>query len=97
MDISGDRMITALEKIGAGWGGDPAKPYDEGVLIWDISNPLEPKQLGQYRTGGTGTHRNSYAGGKYMHLTAGMRGYKDNIYVIVDISDPAHPVEVGRW
>src|SRR5205823_5481869 len=45
----------------------------------------------------TGTHRNFYAGGKYMHLAAGMPGYKDNIYVIVDISDPANPVEAGRW
>lgn len=97
MEISGDRMITALEKIGKGWGGDPNKPNDEGVLIWDIRDPVDPKKLGQYKTGGTGTHRNFYAGGKYMHLAAGMPGYKDNIYVIVDISDPANPVEAGRW
>ncbi len=97
MEISGDRMITALEKIGDGWGGDPNKPNDEGVLIWDISDPVDPKKLGQYKTGGTGTHRNFYAGGKYMHLAAGMPGYKENIYVIVDISDPANPVEAGRW
>jgi hypothetical protein len=32
-----------------------------------------------------------------MHLAAGMPGYKENIYVIVDISDPAHPKEAGRW
>ena len=97
MEISGNRMITALEKIAPGWGGDPNRPNDEGVLIWDISDPVDPKKLGQYKTGGTGTHRNFYAGGKYMHLAAGMPGYKDNIYVIVDISDPANPVEAGRW
>ena len=38
-----------------------------------------------------GTHRNGYAGGKYMHLSALMPGYNGNIYVIVDISNPAHP------
>src|SRR6266513_4980342 len=97
MEISGNRMITALEKIAPGWGGDPNRPNDEGVLIWDISDPVDPKKLGQYKTGGTGTHRNFYAGGKYMHLAAGMPGYKDNIYVIVDISDPANPFEAGRW
>ena len=97
MEMHGDRMITALEKIAPGWGGDPNKPNDEGVLIWDVSDALNPKKLGQYKTGGTGTHRDFYAGGRYMHLAAGMPGYKDNIYVIVDISDPAKPVEAGRW
>ncbi|HYS57229.1 MAG TPA: hypothetical protein VEM34_03730, partial [Burkholderiales bacterium] len=28
MEIGGDKMITALEKIGQGWGGDDAKPND---------------------------------------------------------------------
>jgi hypothetical protein len=32
-----------------------------------------------------------------MHLAAGVPGYKGNIYVIVDIADPAHPKEAGRW
>jgi hypothetical protein len=97
MEISGNTMITALEQIAEGWGGDPSKPYDEGVLIWDIGDRLNPKQLGQFKTGSTGTHRNWYSGGKYMHLAAEMPGFKNHIYVIVDISDPAHPAEVGRW
>jgi hypothetical protein len=91
------KMITALEKIAPGWGGDPDASNDEGVLIWDLSSPLDPQQLGHFRTGGTGTHRNFYAGGRYMHLTAGMPGYTGNIYVIADISDPSRPVEAGRW
>ena len=97
MEISGNTMITALEQIAEGWGGDPAKPYDEGVLIWDISDRLNPKQVGQFKTGSTGTHRNWYSGGKYMHLAAEMPGFKNHIYLIVDISDPARPMEVGRW
>jgi hypothetical protein len=91
------KMVTALEKIAPGWGGDPNAPNDEGVLIWDLADPLDPRQLGQFRTGGTGTHRNFYAGGRYVHLAAGMPGYTGNIYVIVDISDPTRPVEAGRW
>ena len=32
-----------------------------------------------------------------MHLAAEMPGFKNHIYLIVDISDPARPIEVGRW
>src|SRR5207245_11654398 len=64
---------------------------------WSLADPVRPKRLGQYRTGGTGTHRDFYSGGRTMHLAAGMPGYSGNIYVIVDIADPTTPVEVGRW
>jgi hypothetical protein len=97
MVLAESKMVTALEKIAPGWGGDAQAPFDEGVIIWDLSEPTEPRQLGQFRTGGTGTHRNYYAGGQYVHLAAGMAGYSGNIYVIVDISDPSRPVEAGRW
>jgi hypothetical protein len=96
VDLAGDIMITSLEKNFL----DPQKrdqPFNEGVLIWSIKDPKKPKRLGHFKTGGTGTHRNFYAGGRYMHLAAGMPGYTGNIYVIVDISDPSHPVEAGRW
>lgn len=96
MELHGNIMITSLEKIFPNFGGNN-EPFTEGVYIWDISNPLNPKRLGHYQTGGNGTHRNFYNGGKYMHLAAGMPGYKGNIYVIVDISDPENPVEVSRW
>lgn len=97
MDLSGDTMITALEKPFVIFGGDPDAAFGEGVLIWDIADPVNPKQLGHFRTGGNGTHRNLYPGGRYMHLAAGMPGYRGNIYVIVDISDRANPREAGRW
>lgn len=97
VDIAGDTMITALERKPPVWGGDPKRPHDEGVLIWDIKDALNPAKLGQFRTGGTGTHRNGYQGGRYVHLAAGMPGYEGNIYVILDINDPARPVEAGRW
>jgi hypothetical protein len=64
------------------WGGDPSKPQDEGVLIWDISNPEDPKQLAHWKTGASGTHRNSYPGGKYAYLPAAMPGFSSQILVI---------------
>lgn len=97
IDLAGDRMITGLEALRSFPNFGRAGPSDEGVLIWSIANPVEPRLLGQFRTGAGGTHRNFYAGGRYMHLAAGMPGYDGNIYVIVDIADPTNPKEAGRW
>jgi hypothetical protein len=90
-------MLTALQKSVPAWGADPSKPQDEGVLIWDISNPEDPKQLAHWKTGASGTHRNSYPGGKYAYLSAAMPGFSSQILVILDVSDPRQPKEAGRW
>ena len=97
LDLHDDIMLTALQSCSAPWGCDPTKPFDEGVLIWDIHDPVNPKQLSHWKTGSNGTHRNVYPGGKYAYLSAIMPGFKGNILVILDISDPAHPKEAGRW
>lgn len=97
VDLADNLLITALERKAPAWGGDASRPHDEGVLVWSLDDPVNPKCLGQFKTGGTGTHRNGYQGGRYVHLAAGVPGYQGNIYVIVDISDPARPVEAGRW
>ena len=96
VQIAEGRMITSQEQIQPGWG-TPTGPFSEGFLIWDLTDPEEPRQLGAYRTGGKGTHRNFYAGGRYVHTTALPEGYDGHIYQIVDIADPANPVEVSRW
>jgi len=97
VSLQGETMVTALEKPLPGFGGDDNAPFEEGVLIWDISDPIDPVKLSHWRTGGTGTHRNLYAGGQYAHLAANMAGFKGNIYVILDISDRGKPREAGRW
>jgi len=104
IQVAEGKMITGLEKIAGGhdtralaWGHDPAKAWDEGLLVWDVRSPAEPKLLGHFKTGGVGTHRNFYAGGRYVHLAANMAGCKGHIYAAVDISDPSQPREVSRW
>ncbi|MFC4012472.1 LVIVD repeat-containing protein [Nonomuraea purpurea] len=97
VDLHGDIMVTALEKIFPNFGGDPDAAFEEGLYVWDIKDPVRPRRLGHYRTGGTGTHRNLYPGGRYVHVAAGAKGFTGNIYTIVDIRDPARPTEVGRW
>jgi len=51
-----------------------------GVMIWDISDPPNPRLLSHWKANGVGTHRNSYQGGRYAYLastTPGDRGARD--------------------
>ena len=73
------------------------KLKDEGVILWDVSNPTEPVELSRWETGAYGTHRNIYPGGKYLFTSASAPGYRGQILRILDVSDLSHPVEVGRW
>ncbi|PYM15339.1 MAG: hypothetical protein DMD81_15330 [Candidatus Rokuibacteriota bacterium] len=97
VQVADGTMITALERIAPNWGGDSQAPFENGVLIWDVRDPENPVRLGHWATGGSGTHRNYYDGGRYVHLAAGLDGYVGNVYQSIDIADPAHPVEVARW
>jgi hypothetical protein len=97
VQVAEGRMVTALERIGTGWGDDPRAPFETGMLVWDVRDPEKPVRLGHWATGGSGTHRNYYDGGRYVHLASGLPGYTGNVYQIVDIVDPSRPREVGRW
>ncbi len=95
IQVAEGKMITGLERIAPGWGVVEGKPFDEGFLIWDVSRPTTPRLLGQFRTGSTGTHRNFYDGGDWVHAAAGAAGFDGKIYRVVNIADPANPREVG--
>jgi len=97
VQVADGKLITALEQIPPGWGGVEGALFEEGIIIWDVRDPARPRRLSQWKTGGSGTHRNHYDGGRYVHLAAGMPGFSGNIYVTVDIEDPERPREVGRW
>jgi len=97
VQVAEGKMITALERIAPDWGGAEGKAYAEGFLIWDVSNPRKPRQLGHYRTHSSGTHRNFYDGGSLVHVAGGAPGFDKKIYQIVDISDPRNPKEISRF
>ena len=95
MEVEDRKMVTELSRWASMWGGDESKPFEEGFIIWDVSDPVNPKQLNHYKTGGTGTHRIGYFGGPYVHIQAnGLKGFTGGIYEIVDWQKN---VEVGRW
>jgi hypothetical protein len=97
VQVADGKMITALEHIPAGWGGDPDPPPQEGFLIWDLADPEDPKQIGHWHSGAAGTHRNYYDGGRYVHATTTLPGFDGHVYGIVDIDDPEDPQLIGRW
>ena len=97
VQIADGLMITSQERIPEGWGNQSGSAFGGGSAICSLADPEDPKELGIYRTGGKGTHRNFYAGGPYVHTTALPESYDGHIYQIVDISSPASRVDVSRW
>jgi hypothetical protein len=97
VQVADGLLIHGLQHRPPPWGGDPSRAGDEGIHIWDVSAPEQPRFLGRYGYGAGGTHRNFYAGGRYVHATPAVPGMDGYIYSILDIADPAAPVEVGRW
>ncbi len=89
--LHGNLMMTSLNSFA------PQKNPQPAVLLWDITDPENPKQVGSWQGGATGAHRNSYPGGKYAYLSTSYPGFKGNIMVVLDVSDPAHPKDVGKW
>jgi hypothetical protein len=72
-------------------------PAPVGMAIYDVSKPFDPRRLSFFDTGGRGVHRIVYEGGRHAYLSATPPGYTGRIWIIVDVSDPAQPKEVGRW
>jgi hypothetical protein len=92
--LHGNLLITAIDEPPF---SEHPQPTENTALFWDISNPEDPKQIAAWKGGGAGSHRNSYPGGKYAYLSTTMPGFRGRILEIVDVSDPAHPVEAGKW
>jgi hypothetical protein len=96
VQVAESRMITNMEPIPTGWG-EPSESFEEGFAIWDVMDPEDPRMIGIWRTGAFGTHRNYYAGGRYVHTAARLPGFDGYVYAVVDIIEPDQPRLVGRW
>lgn len=68
-----------------------------GFSIHDLGDPTNPRELAYYDTGGRGIHRMWFDGGRYAYVSAHLEGFRGTALVLVDIADPARPVEAGRW
>ncbi len=99
VQVADGLLVAGLERPKPGWGRDPSDRTEEGIHVYDVSGvgATDPVLLGSFATGGRGTHRNFYAGGRYAYLTACPDGFVDNMLLVVDLDDPTRPTEVGRW
>jgi hypothetical protein len=68
-----------------------------GLAVYDLADPFAPEQIGWWASGGRGVHRIVWTGGRYAHVSAIPAGAADRIWVVLDLADPANPVEVARW
>jgi hypothetical protein len=71
--------------------------YRAGMRVYDISTPGSPREIAFMKVEGVGLHRIWYTGGRYAYASAMLNGYTDYIQIAIDLSDPTHPVEAGRW
>ena len=93
VQIAGDILIVNNEQF----GGRERLPFKAGIDIYDLSRLPEIRLLSFFHVGGRGVHRFWFADGKYAYLTAGDDEYIDQFLKIIDVSDPLHPKEAGRW
>jgi hypothetical protein len=85
-------MVVNHEKLSR--DADPA--FSGGLGIYDVSDPAKPALLTNWKTAGAGVHRFSFDG-RYAYISPTVEGYFGRIVMILDLADPAQPVEVGRW
>ncbi|HEV3289458.1 MAG TPA: hypothetical protein VG123_10720 [Streptosporangiaceae bacterium] len=73
------------------------EPFSAGLAIYRLDDPLRPGQVAFWPSGGRGVHRVVWAGGQYAHFSAIPDGFRDRIWVVLDLADPARPAEAARW
>jgi hypothetical protein len=89
-------------QLGKVVGTAEAKPnagrdWTAGLAVYDISKPQAPRQIGFMPVEGGGIHRIWYTGGRWAYVSALIDGFTDYIFMIVDMADPTHPREAGRY
>jgi hypothetical protein len=74
-----------------------ARDWTAGMAVYDIAKPEAPRRIGFMGVEGGGIHRIWYTGGRWAYVSALLDGFTDYIFMTVDMADPAHPREAGRY
>ena len=92
--VKNDIMVTNVESVA--YTGPVPNDFVGGMNVYDASDPLHPKHITKWECAGKGVHRYTFDG-RYAYISPCVKGYRDNIVMILDLEDPEHPEEVGRW
>jgi hypothetical protein len=92
--VEGDLMVINHE-VNPFQAGAPSQ-FKGGLGIYDVSTPGKPRHITNWETEGMGVHRFDFDG-RYAYISPTAKGYRGNIVMILDLADPAHPKEAGRW
>jgi hypothetical protein len=90
--VANNTMIVNHERLSR----DADPDFGGGLGIYDVCDPARPVLRTKWKTDGKGVHRFSFDG-RYAYISPTVAGYRGNIVMILDLIDPAHPVEAGRW
>ena len=71
--------------------------FSAGMRVYDLTDPAAPRAIGFMPVEGLGIHRIWWVGGRYAYASALLAGYTDYILIVIDLADPTHPKQVGRW
>jgi hypothetical protein len=74
-----------------------AKSWQGGLKVFDISKPAQPREIAFLKMPGKGVHRMTYWEPPLAYMSGSDDGFIDQFLVIVDLSEPTRPCEVGRW
>jgi hypothetical protein len=75
----------------------PLGPHSAGLVVYSLADPLHPERIGFWESGGKGVHRIVWEGGRYAHLSATPDGFRDRIWVVIDMADPTNPRLASKW
>jgi hypothetical protein len=95
VQVAGGLLLVNQEKFP--YRAVMSEPFSAGLAVYELTDPLRPRQIGFWPSGGRGVHRIVWTGGRYAHMSATPDGFRDRIWVVVDLADPARPAEAGRW
>lgn len=94
VQVVGDVLLVNYERSMF----EPNAPsWQGGLKVFDISNPREPREIAFVAMKGKGVHRMTYWEAPYAYMSGSDQGLIDQFLVILDLSDPSHPKEAGRW
>jgi hypothetical protein len=90
--IVNDVMTTEDGRYGV-FSREGASDRKNGIVVFDASDACHPKPVGAYTETVSGGVHSSFVYRGHVYLTDDATGSMR----VIDIQDPAHPKEVGRW